>query len=367
MQLTSIKKISYVQLAVLFTASQLFSEAMSFPLANIEYGMQRFAVILTAYAILFIQYIPLIILSKKYPGESAMGLIIDKNRALGWIYAVIMLVSVLISSISALCRMKFYASSTIFVQAPDFLLIILPLLVCALAVWKGIQATARSGVIFAVVFVGFLILVSVSTWHMFDFKWLYPNIIDDKDRFWPDVLEQIGSNSEMIYFSVLAEHVSQKSQRTLFWYVPVVMLFLELMHLLEVLVLGPFLSSANFPFFTVSALSNIVLFQRLDGIDVTVWTLMCIVKISLSMLCVRTAFDRLAGKKAGIIAAMACLLITAAVSMAYGGSSDFVIAVTGIMTCGVPMITCGIIFPIIGLIAAKLKPRKSKGGRANEA
>lgn len=365
MQLSSIKKISYVQLAVLFTASRLFSEAMSFPLTNTEYGMQRFAVILIAYAILFLQYIPLILLSVKYPGESAMELIIKNNKALGWIYAVIMSVSVLISSLSSMCRMKFYASSTIFGKAPDFLLIILPLLVCAFAVWKGIQATARSGTIFATVFVGFLILVSVSTWHLFDFKWLYPNIVDDADTFWPQVMEQIGSNSEIIYFSVLAEHVAEKSQRTVFWYVPAVMILLELMHLLEVLLLGPFLSSANFPFFTVSALSNIVLFQRLDGIDVAVWTLMCIVKISLSTLCVRTAFDRLAGKKAGIISAMACLITIAALSMTFGGSSKFVIQITAILTGGIPMITCGIIFPVIGLILAKVK--SNKGGKANEA
>lgn len=367
MQLTSIKKISYIQLAVLFVASRLFSEAMSFPLANTEYGMQRFAVILTAYAILFVQYIPLILLSSKYPGESAMGLIIDRSKVMGWVYAVIMTVSVLISSVSSMCRMKFYASSTIFGQAPDSLLIILPLLACAFAVWKGIQSTARSGAIFAAVFVGFLILISVSTWDMFDFKWLYPNIIDDKDKFWPQVLEQIGSNSEIIYFSVLAEHVSEGSQRTIFWYVPVVMLILEFMHLLEVLVLGPFLSSANFPFFTVSALSNIVLFQRLDGIDVAVWTLMCIVKISLATLCVRTAFDRLAGKKVGITASMICLVIIAAASMSFGSSSAFVIMITAVLTCGIPMIICGIIFPIAGLILAKVKSNKHKGGKANEA
>lgn len=367
MQLTSIKKISYIQLAVLFVASRLFSEAMSFPLANTEYGMQRFTVILTAYVILFIQYIPLLYISKKYPGESAIGIITDRNKVLGWIYAIILMISVLISSISAMCRMKFYASSTIFGQAPDFLLIILPLLACAFAVWKGIQATARSGVIFAAVFVAFLILISVSTWNMFDFKWLYLNFIDNKDTFWPEVLEQIGNNSEIIFFAVLTEHVAEKSQRIVYWYIPAVMLILELMHLVEMLVLGPFLGSANFPFFTVSALSNIVLFQRLDGIDVAVWTLMCIVKITLAMLCIRTAFNRLAGKTAGIISALAGLVIIAAAAMMFGGNSDFVIAITGILTCGIPMITCGILFPIIAIVTAKLKPNKnSKGAKANE-
>lgn len=360
MQLTSIKKISYIQLAVLLVASRLFSEAMSFPLANVEYGMQRFTVILTAYVILFIQYIPLIIISKKYPGESAFGLLTERCKTLGWIYAVLLFVSLLISCVSSMCRMKFYASSTIFGQAPDYLLIALPLIACAFAVWKGIQATARSGVIFAAVFIAFLILISISTWNKFEVKWLYLDFLDRKDEFWSEVLEQLGSNSEIMFFAVLAEHVSEKSQKTIYWYVPAIMLILGLMFLLEILVLGPFLGSANFPFFTVSALSDIVLFQRLDGIDVAVWTLMCIVKISLAMLCVRTTFDRLAGKKAGIIAAMGGIVIIAAVSLMFGSSSDFVIAVTSILTCGIPMITCGIVFPIVSLITAKFKPKKER-------
>ncbi|MCM1055132.1 MAG: spore germination protein [Bacteroides sp.] len=367
MQLTSIKKISYVQLAVLLVASRLFSEAMSFPLANTEYGMQRFTVILTAYLILFVQYIPLIYISKKYSGESAFGLLADRFKILGLIYAAVLTLSVLISSLSSMCRMKFYASSTIFGQAPDYLLIILPLLACAFTVFKGAQAAARSGVIFAAVFVAFLILISVSTWSLFDPKWLYPSFIDSESGFWAEVWEQVGSNSEIIFFAVLTEHVSEKSQRAVYWYVPAVMLLLELMHLLEMLVLGPFLGSANFPFFTVSALSNIVLFQRLDGIDVAVWTLMCIVKISLAMLCIRTIFNRLAGERAGIAAALSGVAVIAAAAILFGGSSDFAEAVTGILTCGVPMIICGIIFPLISIITARLRPNKNgKGGNTDE-
>ena len=84
------------------------------------------------------------------------------------------------------------------------------------------------------------------------------------------------------------------------------------------------------------------------------------------MLGVRTTLDRLIGKKAGIIAALACIVITAAASVAFGGSSDLVIAVTAILTCGIPMITCGALFPLIALIMAKIgSNKKNKGAKAN--
>lgn len=362
--MTSIKKISHLQLAVLLITSRLFSEAVNFPLVNTEYGMQRFAVILTAYSILFLQYIPLMYLTKKYSGESASGIISDRSRVLGWIYAVLITVAVLTASISSMCRMRFYASSTIFGQAPPVLLIVLILLACGFAAWKGIQGTARSGVIFAGVFVAFLILIAVSVWQLCDLKWLYPAFIEDTDEFVKQVLEQIGSNSEIIFFAVLSEHVTEKSHRTILWYVPAVMIILELMFLLEMLVLGPFLGSASFPFFTVSALSNIVLFQRLDGIDVAVWTLMCIIKITLALLCIRTVFSRLAVEKTGMITAFSGLVIIAAVSIGMGSNTSFVEWITKILTSGIPMIICGIIFPIIALIMAKKV--KKKGDEENK-
>lgn len=353
--MTDNKKISCIQLAVLLIMSRLFSEAVNFPLVNTEYGMQRFAVILTAYAILFVLYAPLLYLSKKYPGESAASIIINRYKWLGWLYAVLIAVSVLTASISSMCRMRFYASSTIFGQAPPVLLILLILFVCGFTAWKGIQAAARSGVIFAALFVGFLVLIAVSVWGLCDVKWLYNAFIENGNEFVKQVMEQIGSNTEIIFFSVLAENVTKKTHRTIIWYVPAVMIILELMFLLEMLVLGPFLSNVSFPFFTVSALSNIVLFQRLDGIDVAVWTFMCIIKISLALICIKTLFGKLAGKKTGMWAAAFSLAAIAAVSIGLGGNSAFVEWVTGILTNGIPMLICGVLFPITAIIIRKCK------------
>lgn len=358
--MTSIKKISYGQLAVILVTSRLFCEAVNFPLNNTQYNMQRFFVIITAYVILFIQFIPMLILTKKYSGESATGILTERSKILGWVSAVLVTVSVLITAISSLCRMKFYASSTIYGQAPPALLIILPLLVCAFAVWKGIQGTARGGVIFAGVFVGFFILMIMSVWKLVDLKWLYPAFIEDGGEFFVQVWEQIGSNSEIVFFAVLSEHVKDKAYKTVLWYVPAIMILLLITSFVEITVLGPFLGSASFPLFTVSALSDIVLFQRLDGIDVAVWTLMCIIKIALSLLCIQTVFSRLIGEKQGMIAALAGVLTIGVLSLMYGGSIDFVKTITKILTLGLPMMICGIFLPIAAIILANHTEKESK-------
>lgn len=363
--MTDVKKISGGQLAVLLAASRLFSESVNFPLDNTQYGMQRFAVIITAHLILFIQYIPLLILSKKYSGESATGILAKKSKLLGWTAAILVTVSVLTVITSSLCRMKFYASSTIYGQAPSALIIVLLMSVCSFAAWKGIQGTARSGVIFFGVFLGFMILVIVSVWKMIDFKWLYSAFVEDARSFARQVWEQVGSNSEIIFFAVLMEHVRDGAYRTVLWYVPAIMVLLLLMYLVEITVLGPFLGSVSFPFFTVSAMSDIVLFQRLDGIDVAVWILMCIIKISIGLLCIRTDFERLAGKKAGLSAAFAGVVITAALAIMFGKSVEFVKVITQAQTCGIPMIVCGVLIPVAAVFAARSMKKEKSNNEKN--
>lgn len=353
--MTDTKKISLYQLAVLLIASRLFSEAVNFPLKTTEYSMQRFGVILTAYCIIFLLYIPLILLSKKQGGKSPITILWERNKPLAWIGGIIIAASAVISAVSALCRLRFYAASTIFGQAPALLLVLLPLSVCGFALYKGIQGTARSGVIFTGVFIFFLILISISLSDKLDFQWLYPAFIEDGSSFAGEVWEQIGSNSEIFYFAVLMEYVNEKPQKAIYLYVPVVTFLLEFMFLLEMLVLGPFLDSVSFPFFTVSAMSNIVLFQRLDGIDVAVWTLMCIVKITLALISVKIVFARLVSERAGKIMGYAGLVIVGVLSGFWGGDHGFTDMVTKILTCGIPMILGGIIVPLAALVFSRKK------------
>ena len=355
--MTDTKKISYKQLAVLMVMSRLFADVVAHDPAGSDYSMQRFTVIVLSCIILFLLYLPLIFLAAKHPGESAISLIAAKSRGLGWLCGAAVAVTLLISSISSICSMSFYATGTVFVQAPMWLMIMLPLLVCAIAAWKGIQGIARSGVIFGAVFAAFMLLIVISVWKRFDWGWLYPAFLEEPGQLFGQLLRQVGESSEILVFAVLMECVGEKTQRTVYWYIPAVMVLQLLMLLIEVLVLGPFLSAAAFPFFTISALSDIVLFQRLDGINVAVWTLMCITKLTVMLISIKTIFVRLAGEKAGKVSVWPALIITAAASLIFGGDTGFTANMQKILLSCIPLLAGGVLIPAIALIAAKLKKR----------
>lgn len=360
--MTNTKKISYKQLAVLMAMSRLFADVVGHDPAGSDYSMQRFTVIVLSCIILFLLYLPLLFIAAKHPGESVISLISAKSKGLAWLCGTAIAIALLISSVSSICSMSFYAMGTVFVQASSWLMIILPLLVCAIAAWKGIQGIARSGVIFGAVFVGFLLLIAVSIWCKFNWEWLYPAFLEEPGQLFGQLLRQVGESSEILVFAVLMEYVSKKPACAVYWYIPAVMVLQMLMLLVEIIVLGPFLGSTAFPFFTISALSDIVLFQRLDGINVAVWTLVCITKITVMLISIKAIFIRLAGVKAGKISVWSSLIIIAAVSLIFGTDIEFTADIQKILLSCIPLLTGGVLIPIIALIAAKIKKKPEGGG-----
>ena len=352
------KTISYKQLAVLLVLSRIFSEGADFRAVEAGYSMQRFTVILVTDLILFLLYLPLILLANKHPSESAVSIITGKSKVLGWVCGLFILLSLLTGAVSAICSTSLYSSSTVFGEAPLYLLVILPLAVCGAAAWKGIQGSARSGVLFGAVFVVFLIFIMLSVWERFNWEWLYPAFLEEPELFFGQVVRQLGRNSELIAFAVLMEYVDKKASYTVYWYIPSVMILQALKLLLQIIVLGTFSDSATFPFFTISALSDIVLFQRIDGINVSVWILMCIVRVTVALLCTRTVFTRLVGKRTGKWSVWAGAAAVAIASLLIGNNSGSILRVDGISSWWAALLIGGVLIPIIALIAAKFGKKR---------
>ena len=359
--MTKAKNISYKQLAVLLVLSRLFSDGADLRAVEAGYSMQRFTALIISYAILFLLYLPLIFLAYRNPGESVISIIAGKSKVLGWLCGMFIALALLASAVSTMCSMSLYASSTVLSEAPLILLMILPLAVAALAAWKGIQGTARSGILFAGILAAFLLMIMLSLWKLFDWEWLHMGFFEEPKQLMGQVAKQLGRNSELLAFGVLMEYVNGRTARTVYWYIPAIMLMQALKLLIQIIVLGPYLDSTSFPFFTISALSDIVLFQRLDGINVAVWLLMCIVKVALALLCIREIVVRLVGEKAGRRTVWIGAAVIALASLVLGGTSSASLSMDGISSSYVILLIGGVLIPVIGLIAVKMRNRGESG------
>ena len=354
-------KISSWQLAALLVLSRIFAEATRFPVSTESFNMQRFAAVAAAKLAIVLLYVPILLFIRRHPGENLISFAAGKSKALGWISGALFIIFLVLMEVLTLSKLQFYAAGTIFSDASSFLIVALPVLVCAYGAMKGIQAVARVGSAVAAIMTAFIITVGLSVWRHADLTLLYPAFIEDGSAFFRDFTAEMGGNAEILIFPLLASEVREKPSRTVYVYIPAILVLIEAMYFLEAAVLGPYLAEVNFPFYILSALSDITVFQRLDGIDVVVWIMACIIKLSLFTLCIKSVVSRLSGERAANITAALTLTAASGLGLYVNTDPNLLSLFTNIKSSCAPIIICSVIIPLILLFAGR-KRRSEKGG-----
>lgn len=344
-------KIGWGQLGIILALSRIFAEAANFPSDDINYGMQRFTVIILSYILLGIALIPVYIITSR-GGSVTM----DNKPA-----AMIMIIYLVMAGISTATRLQFYTSSTIFDAAPAWLLILFVSAVCLYGLFKGLSAVARSGVIISVFFLLLLAAVIIGTADKIQLHYLYPAVSDNPSSLLNDVINEFSKNGELVIFAALCNNVREKQLRSIIVYPAVALSVQLLMTFLYNTVLGEYLNVTSFPFYMLSALSDISLLQRLDGIDVVVWVMSAVIKLSLLVLAVEAVCIQAFGnRKAARITASLALALTAGISIYFSVNTDDFLVFAGILETALPLLAAGVIAPLWAIAAAYMKKRKEK-------
>lgn len=355
-------KISFSQLACLFFISRIFAEANSHFAYQSGYGMQRFTVIALSFVLLLVVYIPLIVFVRISGGENVLSCIGKKSRFLSCAVGVLLLLLLLCSTLSTLVHLEYYATSTIFTSAPALLVILLPAVCAVYAIKKGTETAARAGAVVLAAFVVLLVLIIISISSKMNFSYLYPALVDDADTLWGEVLTEFSKNAELPLFAVFCGTVREKPLRCLWVYLPCAFVVTELMNLLYVTVFGRYFNSVVFPFYTLSSFSDIVVLQRLDGIDAVVWTMAAITRLAILAIGADIVLrDGLHIKYSRITAAVLTALVIPAALYFSRNEPDFVRYIVSVNGTGIPLAAVTLLASVTaGICAARLRKKEEK-------
>lgn len=342
------EKIGWGQLGIVLTLSRIFSEAANFPSHDIHYGMQRFTVIIASYLLLAVALMPVFVAVKQ-------GRYNIFDGAIGKSAAIVLILYLTAASVITITRLQFYASSTIFDIAPPWLLILFVSLVCLYGLFKGLSAVVRTGVIVAALFLVLLIVIIIGVSKNINLHYLYPAITDNTTVFFREVMSEFSKNAEIAIFTALFMNVRKDAVKSLYLSLPLSAGVMIIMTFLYNTVLGEYLNVANFPFYMLSALSDVSVLQRLDGIDVTVWIMSAVIKVSLITTGVFSLMlNAFRKKRAAYITAASSLAVSALSSFFFSTNTNDFLNFAGIMETGLPLVLA-----VVPLITASLliKPK----------
>ncbi|MBR5088197.1 MAG: GerAB/ArcD/ProY family transporter [Ruminiclostridium sp.] len=348
--------------AAMLALSRIFTEATALPGETVQYGMQRFTVILLSFLLTAALYVPLAAVCGRDAERSPLETIAGGSRLLAGFTGTILSLCLLTSAAETGLRSHYYASSTVFDSAPSLYFYILTGAAVLFAVRRGMEASSRTAVITAAILAALLILIAAALSQDIHTDRLYPALADNTETLWSETVREFSLNCEYLIFAVLCGKVSGKRLYTLPAYLGASCTVLLMMTFMYNTVFGRLTSRLEFPFYTLSSISDITLLHRINGIDVTVWVMAGMLKLA----SLAFAFGRVVtacftgGKDNGKAAGIAALIFPAAalgLSELFTAYPELYEPVKRVRISGVSLLFVGLFIPAAAFILG-MKSRK---------
>jgi hypothetical protein len=354
-------KITSFQLASLLILARLFSECMNFPGNVAQYSMERLPMILASSIIMMLMTLPSIMFShacnRQGIKESFFSFIAKRNKAAGWLMFVPVCGYLLMIASIVLNKLEFYISSTVMESAYAASIFIPIVVVVIYFVYTGLQGIARLGPIVLFALILLLAITPFALWDRLDFSYLYPHFFNSAGEFAEGVSYEMVKNTGLFIYVLLAGCVTDNPNRVPVIVVPVALLMKLVFALLTMVAFGPALNMMSFPLFTIASRTNIVIFERLDGMDMAIWTASAICEITLLFICIEQMLTVLTSAKAARFTALAFAMGTGGFAMFSAYNRHFLLQARPSPLIFSLMIMLSVVFPLIALIVLK----KSKG------
>ncbi len=201
--------------------------------------------------------------------------IYSKNKALGWISAVLAAVLLIGAGAKSLFHGADFAEKNLLVGGTTWLVLAAAIIFTFYAAYMGVEALARAGVLFliaagiitAVVFLADVPYMEISPmWRKSDFG-----------NFFEDVVRCFLNGGEYLVFAALLPYVSTEKRLSagyaVLWFALASAVMSTLICAGNYLVLREMYPLAEYPFIASASLADIAMFKRLDGLAAAVWEL----------------------------------------------------------------------------------------------
>lgn len=210
-----------------------------------------------------------------------------KNRAWGWISAIFAAILLVGAAAKSLIHGTNFAFKNLVGGGASWTVFAAGLVFTVYAAYMGVEALARSGVLF-------LIAAAIITAAVFLADIPYAKITPlwnegSFGTFFEDVLRCFSNGGEYLVFAALLPYVNRDDKpkcagNAVLWFALISTLASSAICAVNYLILREMYPLTEYPFIAAASLSDIALFKRLDGISAAVWGLCAAFRSGLMLL-----------------------------------------------------------------------------------
>lgn len=217
----------------------------------------------------------------------------------------------------------------------------------------GYEPTARFGSFVLAALLLALLFVGISLWPQVQWEFLRPPSYDGwQSQLFLFINLTLG-NVETAALLFLIPAVNQ-NKRSVFWKWSLLsVVTLAAIFLFTAAALGDYAKSQRFPFYTVTKIAEVSIFQRLDSLHVALWVFITLVRLALFLEVSGKSLARMMPKKASKYAVAVCAALAAVLSGILTEKPDVLEALGNFFAGGVPVLLLTVLLPLLLLLSCR--------------
>lgn len=232
----------------------------------------------------FLLALPLIIFSFKH--DNFHRYVYNKNKFIGWTSACFGALLLIGTAIKTLFHTIGFAEKNLLTSGSSWLIFAAAAIFALYAAYMGIEAIARSGVLFLVAagIITAIVFIADIPYYQSSDVWN----ISDNTTLLSDIVSRFLNGGDYLLFAAFLPYINKKhsdsSGKTAIYFMLFGIIIPIALCILNFLVLREFYGLSEYPSAASASLSDIALFKRLDGIFSAIWALCSALRCGMMLL-----------------------------------------------------------------------------------
>jgi len=295
----------------------------------------------------FLLLLPACLLMRKHKGKGLLDIAGERWGKLGFVFPAAFLLFAVCVLVQTACSFSYFLTSTTYPQSSPWLFILLIFAVAGYAASMGYEPTARFGAFVFVALAASLLFVCVSLWPQAQWEFLRPPVYDGWQSQLRLFVHLTLGNVEMAALLFLLPAVG-KNKGGVFWRWGLLSAaVLDGIILFAAAVLGDYAQTQRFPFYAVTKIAQLSIFQRLDSLHTALWVFMTLVRLALFLEVGGKSLARLLPQKASRYAVSICAAVSALLAGCFTRWPNALEGLGWLFAGGGPVLLLTVLLPLL--------------------
>ena len=359
------KSVSQYQLFCLIFLTTVFSAMMysNYTVKNLDLLMLAVSSVF-AIAALAALSLPLFVFARRSGSENIIRVIQARKPVLSGIFSILYIIYFMYSAVVSLVVFSLLLSNFINPGLSFFVFFLLTLCCCYYSAYKGISAIGRAAAVFFALIVLSIIIISfllVFRINVLNYSHIF---IENPKEIFENTIYLVAYASSIPAIFLFVHKTKGRIKKTVLSAIVISNITIMILSIISFGVLGEYVRTTPYPFYTATQLIRLGAFQRLDVVFLALRTVGVFVNVSLSLCALRECVQNsMRAEKARVLNPILAAVVGIAALLSVNFESvRYIVMNPKIMIIGFIAVT--FVFPLIAVLSMGRKKLNSTAARA---